>query len=209
MNSKDNTHTPAIKDWKETTPISDEMVRIFFKAYGYPIDVSLSLMIDNWEAFKAKHSAEGRGWEIIEHGSVVKDGYATGNIYIRSVRRLSDGLIFSIGDTVLTEFWQTQIITGFLIQGDEMVVEFETCRNPLTTLKKAPIPEQKAETKPPLGIMPEWLWKEKRLQDIRDAIERYLEVNQPIPVNWIAEEYAIRGWLENHQVEIKQKIKGE
>lgn len=60
--------------------------------------------------------------------------------------------------------------------------------------------------KPPLGLMPEWRHKELRLQEIRGAIERYLEAKEPIPVNWIAEEYALRGWLENREEELKDKI---
>ena len=53
--------------------------------------------------------------------------------------------------------------------------------------------------KPPLGLMPEWRHKELRLQEIREAIKRYLDANEPIPVNWIAEEYCLREWLENRK----------
>lgn len=40
---------------------------------------------------------------------------------------------------------------------------------------------------PPLGIIPKKIWKEQRLGDLRDAIDRYLEANQRVPVEWIEE----------------------
>jgi len=33
------------------------------------------------------------------------------------------------------------------------------------------------EAKPPIGIMPEWLWKEKRIEELTQAISRQIEVN--------------------------------
>ena len=39
----------------------------------------------------------------------------------------------------------------------------------------------------PLGIIPKKIWKEQRLGDLRDAIDRYLEANQRIPIEWIEE----------------------
>jgi len=41
--------------------------------------------------------------------------------------------------------------------------------------------------KPPLGIIPKKIWKEQRLGDLRDAVERYLEANQRVPIEWIKE----------------------
>jgi hypothetical protein len=40
---------------------------------------------------------------------------------------------------------------------------------------------------PPLGIIPKKIWKEQRLGGLRDAIDRYLEANQRVPVEWIEE----------------------
>lgn len=59
--------------------------------------------------------------------------------------------------------------------------------------------------KPPLGLMPEWRHKELRLQEIREAVQRYIDANEPVPINWVAEEYALRGWLENREEEQKSK----
>lgn len=39
----------------------------------------------------------------------------------------------------------------------------------------------------PLGVIPKKIWKEQRLGDLRDAIDRYLEANQRVPVEWIEE----------------------
>lgn len=44
-----------------------------------------------------------------------------------------------------------------------------------------------SSTKPKIGIMPEWLWKEQRLQALTETIERYLDSNQSIPTEWIEE----------------------
>lgn len=62
----------------------------------------------------------------------------------------------------------------------------------------------KVPSKPPIGVIPEWLWKEKRLEELRAAIKRYAEANIPIGLNWITEEYLLREWLdEYHQSKIK------
>jgi hypothetical protein len=39
----------------------------------------------------------------------------------------------------------------------------------------------------PLGIIPKKIWKEQRLRDLRDAIDRYIEANHRVPVEWIKE----------------------
>lgn len=55
--------------------------------------------------------------------------------------------------------------------------------------------------RPPIGLLPEWRHKELRLQEINEAIGRYLEVNKPIPVNWIAEQYGLICWVDNWKEE--------
>lgn len=60
-------------------------------------------------------------------------------------------------------------------------------------------------TKPPLGLMPEWRHKELRLAEIREAVQRYLDAKEAVPVNWIVEEYCLREWLENREEEKKQQ----
>ena len=39
----------------------------------------------------------------------------------------------------------------------------------------------------PLGIIPKKIWKEQRLGELRGAIDRYLEANQRVPIEWIEE----------------------
>ena len=41
--------------------------------------------------------------------------------------------------------------------------------------------------KPELGIIPEQIWKEKRVDELTKAIERYCNVQKPIPEKWIEE----------------------
>lgn len=41
--------------------------------------------------------------------------------------------------------------------------------------------------KPPLGLTPREIWVAQRVQDIREAIQRYTEANMPIPQDWIEE----------------------
>lgn len=57
--------------------------------------------------------------------------------------------------------------------------------------------------KPPLGLMPEWFWKEKRLQDIKDAIRRYLTQSQiPIPSEWIAEQSLLEEQIQSRNEQL-------
>jgi hypothetical protein len=42
-------------------------------------------------------------------------------------------------------------------------------------------------TKPPLGLRPKWLVDELRIEEVKNAMERYIEVNKPIPIEWINE----------------------
>ena len=41
--------------------------------------------------------------------------------------------------------------------------------------------------KPPLGLTPRWLLDEDRVIEIKAAIERYDEVNMPVPIEWYIE----------------------
>ena len=42
-------------------------------------------------------------------------------------------------------------------------------------------------TEPPIGLEPKKIFMEQRLDYVIQAIERYLEVQCPIPVEWIIE----------------------
>ena len=50
-------------------------------------------------------------------------------------------------------------------------------------LKTAPI----IPTRPPHGLVPRYIVTEQRLDDIINAIHRYLEVKMVIPVEWLSE----------------------
>ena len=41
--------------------------------------------------------------------------------------------------------------------------------------------------KPPLGIVPKFIWKEQRLMKLREAIDRYLDANKRVPIECIEE----------------------
>ena len=40
---------------------------------------------------------------------------------------------------------------------------------------------------PPIGIMPERIWKERRLCDLHAAIKRHIEAKIPVPDEWLWE----------------------
>ena len=44
--------------------------------------------------------------------------------------------------------------------------------------------------RPPLGLMPKYIWQEQRLQDIKEAITRYVSAGKEIPNEWL-DEYAL------------------
>ena len=41
--------------------------------------------------------------------------------------------------------------------------------------------------KPPIGIMPKYLWERRRFYDLIETIKRYLDAEKKIPVEWIEE----------------------
>jgi hypothetical protein len=41
--------------------------------------------------------------------------------------------------------------------------------------------------KPPLGLIPKWLWLEKRKADVESAIKRYSDAKMNIPSSWVNE----------------------
>lgn len=49
--------------------------------------------------------------------------------------------------------------------------------------------------KPPLGLKPRTIFLEERADVIKEAIQRYFEVGQEVPVNWIEEYNIIRSEL--------------
>ena len=47
--------------------------------------------------------------------------------------------------------------------------------------------KRKESIAPPLGVMPRFIWDEKRLEDLKGAIGRYLAANKPIHIKWVEE----------------------
>ncbi|MBK7883585.1 MAG: hypothetical protein IPJ81_07100 [Chitinophagaceae bacterium] len=43
------------------------------------------------------------------------------------------------------------------------------------------------DLKPPIGILPEYFWKDQRFKDLCEAIKRYWDGGYKIPVEWIEE----------------------
>ena len=41
--------------------------------------------------------------------------------------------------------------------------------------------------KPPLGLMPEKIWREQRIEEIVDAMHRYIEAGKDMPDDWMKE----------------------
>lgn len=44
--------------------------------------------------------------------------------------------------------------------------------------------QMEQKEKPPLGIMPSFIWKEKRIEEIQEAMDRFMEIGKPIPQKW-------------------------
>lgn len=62
---------------------------------------------------------------------------------------------------------------------------------------------RKLERKPPIGIYPEWLWREQRCIDLVAAINRYLDVGlEPLPA-WQEELLRHKKWLRDYKYESK------
>lgn len=47
----------------------------------------------------------------------------------------------------------------------------------------------------PIGVTPEWIWRELRVQDLRDAINRYWDAGLQPDDRWITELNKHLNWL--------------
>ena len=63
--------------------------------------------------------------------------------------------------------------------------------------------------KPPLGIMPEYIWKEKRRIELQKAIIRYLYVVKKVPEEWIREYNELVEYEEKRKYEPISKLESE
>lgn len=50
-------------------------------------------------------------------------------------------------------------------------------------------------TKPPLGVAPKWIRQEQRLEELCEAVIRYLRAAEPIPDLWLEEIREVTGEL--------------
>lgn len=41
--------------------------------------------------------------------------------------------------------------------------------------------------RPPIGLKPQFVWKEERRCEVKAAIQRYLDAGSQVPPEWIAE----------------------
>lgn len=180
--------------------------------------VNYSRLIEPFKASRSSEGVGGRDWEVISvnyRGNITfwssgrgytmeelgKDGYT-----IHSVRRTSDNTIWAVGD-VLKSFGT---IVRFEIQSCKWMVAYTDleCGVFIENFEKAPIQEPKPVEKPPLGIIPEWLWKEQRIADLKAAIDRYMEHNDKlVPIAWFSELYALESWYKMWKDDINAQSK--
>jgi len=62
--------------------------------------------------------------------------------------------------------------------------------------KAQPQPAKEADDiiKPPIGVMPKWLWQKQRAKELLDAINRYVAANKEPKLEWIEELYELKEW---------------
>lgn len=65
-----------------------------------------------------------------------------------------------------------------------------------TTPEPEPVPEEQpasdqqyciAPRKPPIGLVPRFIWNQERISDIVMAIDRYTVARNPVPIEWVEE----------------------
>lgn len=116
---------------------------------------------------------------------------------IHSVKRLSDGEVFTVGDIVY--FFGSKRpspIERFeihIFNKNHIAAYNGAYGTGIGVLRKV---EKKLE-RPPLGLMPKNIWIEKRIEDIAQAIRRYIESSFHVPQEWIDEKEKLRKQLNN------------
>ena len=91
-------------------------------------------------------------------------------------------LIHELGMEGKYEVYQKGVYAGDLIKVTSDSIEFQPLLPAEFISFELVLKEDNMErpVKPPLGIIPKKIWKEQRLGDLRDAIDRYLEANQRV-----------------------------
>lgn len=84
----------------------------------------------------------------------------------------------------------------------------EGCKEDMVFLKDMELIKQEGQVmdniKPPLGLTPKHIWCGRRLLDIKEAIKRYVEVNKPIPAEWITEYNELAEIISNEENPLAQ-----
>lgn len=79
----------------------------------------------------------------------------------------------------------------FVVAPTTMPYKWNVETYPLKIIYKSKPTEMKQTmdkyAKPPLGLMPHYVWIEQRIEAIEYAVKRYIEAQHPIPIEWITE----------------------
>lgn len=113
---------------------------------------------------------------------------------IISVNRLSDNEIFTIGDYCIHGYIQKLHIVGNTVGA---IFEHGGAWYPV---KLADLKKEGKLKMHPIGLIPEWLYKEQRLQEIKEAIVRYYQEGVGIPVEWVIEKNELSFWLSQRKI---------
>ncbi len=103
---------------------------------------------------------------------LIVDGFTEGE----EVRIIFSDLIGKI-----TEINEGRIKPFVVTVTENMIKAFSVSSDEIAKINKSELP------KPPLGLRPKFIVTESRIQEIKEAIERYIAVNYAIPAEWIEE----------------------
>lgn len=177
--------------------ITDEMLDDFRKSKYFSFMDGPYKMIKAWEEFKSSYSVSSSGkiddlgnerWYLRENNPANSEpighiGYYThSNLEGRSCGKYSTYRWFESKE--LAEAYRDNVLMA------DQIRNYKPC---------------------PIGIIPEWLWKEQRIKELKAAIKRYLEYDKKqLNLEWVYELSALEAWHHAWQqdIEEKSKIKG-
>lgn len=55
---------------------------------------------------------------------------------------------------------------------------------------------------PPIGLRPRWFIVERRILEIKEAMNRYINADKALPLEWIEELHELLVWLRNYRASI-------
>lgn len=161
------------------------------------------------EGYKVIEPEKKKEWEIVYVG---KDDS------IHSVKRLSDKECFSVGDNIEWGGSAGSImITGFEVspRNGNLLALYRNGGVGYKKIRKVK-PETKApdsfklndewalsSAKPPLGIIPEFIWKKQRLKNILEAMNRFnkhYENKKHCPQYWLDEKHELEKWISGYKL---------